>query len=82
MWLLLLVALFISMGILDNPDLEACQLFVLSRNNGCRAAYTFNGPETPELSLEILFVGFIAETRDYQGLECVASDIWVILRVI
>jgi len=45
------------------------------------SAYTLNGPDAAELSLEILLVGIIAESRDHECLEGIATNVWIVGRV-
>ena len=52
------------------------------RLRGYGGTYAFNGPKAAELSLKILFIRLVAETRDDQGLECVAANIRIFLRAI
>ena len=81
MRLALLVTLLICMGISDYPDLKEIS-FACMFGDYFGRTYTFNRPEAPKLPLEILLIGFVAETRDDQRLESVASDVWIILRMV
>lgn len=48
----------------------------------CHDANAFNGAETPKLALQIALVSLVAETRDHQGFECIATDIRILRRLV
>jgi hypothetical protein len=46
------------------------------------ATYSFNGPESTELALEILFRSIIAKSCNNQGLEGISTDIRIFLGLV
>jgi hypothetical protein len=68
------------MGICNNPDLESPSLARLI--GWWKDAYAFNGSEASEFALEVLFSSIVAQPCNDECLKCIASDIWVIFRVV
>jgi hypothetical protein len=52
----------------------------MARHYLAGTTYAFNGAKAGKFAFEILLVGFIAETRNDQGLEGVATDIGILSR--
>jgi len=46
------------------------------------STYALNWTETPELALEILLSGIVAETGNNECLEGITSNVWVLVRVV
>lgn len=44
--------------------------------------YAFNGTEAAELALEVLLIRVVCKASDNKSLECIPSDVWVLVWVI
>lgn len=82
MWLFLLVALLVGMTVPNDSDLSNMSADIQVRISGIKGeAYTLDRSDPPELSLEILLIGIVAESRDHEGLEGIAADVGIVGRV-
>ena len=72
MWLFLLLRLLIGFAIVFDPIGFCCHIG--------NDTYSFDGTKPTELAFQIFFGRIVAEACHKESLECVPSDIWVIVR--
>ncbi len=82
MWFPLLVALFVRVSVLDNTDLQELVTWKMASAADCQETHALNRSKAVELALQVLLVGFVAQTRHDQRLVRVAADVGIFVGVI
>lgn len=59
---------------------DAVSGYVVLRMVCC--TYALNGTEASELALEVLLIRVVRKASDNKSLECISSDVWVLVWVI
>jgi len=81
-------ALLISFltGVSVPDDANLARTINVSRSLGHQtikgATYALNRAKSTKLALKVLIIGLVVKARNYQRLKGIASDVWIIVRVV